>query len=98
MISGRSFSALALALALLLPGPAAPAATPALPKGVTAGPSIEGISEYTLGNGLRVLLLPEHTKPTATVNLTYGVGSVQGQYGQTSMADQLEHSVGKGTP
>ena len=98
MISGRSFSALALALALLLPVPAAPAATPALPKGVTAGPSIEGISEYTLGNGMRVLLFPDSTKPTVTVNLTYGVGSVHEQYGQTGMAHLLEHLLFKGTP
>lgn len=31
----------------------------ALPPGVTQGPSVEGITEYTLANGLKVLLFPE---------------------------------------
>lgn len=81
----------------------APQAAPAqagvrLPKGVAAGPSIEGISEYTLANGLRVLLFPDPTKPTVTVNLVYGVGSVHENYGQTGMAHLLEHLLFKGTP
>ncbi|WP_372017410.1 M16 family metallopeptidase [Pseudoxanthomonas sp. 10H] len=96
MIPGKPILAFALALALALPG-AAPAAT-ALPKGVAAGPSIEGISEFTLANGLRVLLFPDPTKPTVTVNLTYGVGSVHENYGQTGMAHLLEHLLFKGTP
>ena len=98
MISGRHLPAFALAFALLLPVPPASAATPSLPRGVTAGPSIEGISEYTLANGLRVLLFPDPTKPTVTVNLTYHVGSVHETYGQTGMAHVLEHLLFKGTP
>ena len=31
----------------------------ALPPGVIQGPSVEGITEYGLGNGLRVLLFPD---------------------------------------
>lgn len=101
MIPNRRILALTLGLALLLPGLALPAlAEPAvpLPRGVAAGPSIEGISEYTLGNGLRVLLFPDPTKPTVTVNLTYQVGSVHENYGQTGMAHLLEHLLFKGTP
>jgi zinc protease len=81
------------------PAPSPPAAFDvALPKGVSAGASVESISEYTLANGLRVLLFPDATKPTVTVNVTYGVGSAQENYGETGMAHLLEHLVFKGTP
>lgn len=69
-----------------------------LPAGIQAGPSVEGISEYRLNNGLRVLLFPDPTKPTVTVNLVYEVGSVQENYGETGMAHLLEHLLFKGTP
>jgi zinc protease len=65
---------------------------------VATGPSIEGISQYTLPNGLRVLLFPDASKPTVTVNITYGVGSAKENYGETGMAHLLEHLVFKGTP
>jgi len=70
----------------------------ALPPGVTQGASVEGFTEYTLGNGLRVLLFPDATKPTVTVNVTYLVGSRQENYGETGMAHLLEHLMFKGTP
>jgi len=85
----------ALVLAAFLPLAAVAAS---LPPGVTAGPSIEGISEYRLANGLRVLLFPDDTKPTTTVNVTYLVGSRHENYGETGMAHLLEHLVFKGTP
>ena len=43
---------------------------PALPKGVTRVTSVEGITEYRLENGLRVLLFPDPSKQTITVNIT----------------------------
>jgi len=64
----------------------------------TKGASVEGITEYTLPNGLRVLLFPDPSKPTATVNVTYLVGSRHEAYGETGMAHLLEHLVFKGTP
>jgi zinc protease len=69
-----------------------------LPPGVTRGASVEGITEYTLGNGLRVLLFPDPGKPTATINITYLVGSRHEGYGETGMAHLLEHMVFKGSP
>ena len=54
MIPARPILAFALALALLAPPSAMPvqaADAVAPPRGISAGPSIEGISEYTLGNG-----------------------------------------------
>lgn len=70
----------------------------ALPKGITKVTSVEGITEYKLDNGLRVLLFPDQTKQTITVNVTYMVGSRHENYGETGMAHLLEHLVFKGTP
>ena len=74
---------------------AAAPAKAALPEKVT---SVEGITEYKLANGLRVLLYPDQSKPTITVNVTYLVGSRHENYGETGMAHLLEHLVFKGTP
>src|SRR5215471_16846662 len=60
--------------------------------------SVEAITEYRLPNGLRVLLFPDPTKQTITVNMTYMVGSRQENYGETGMAHLLEHMVFKGAP
>jgi zinc protease len=69
-----------------------------LPPGVKAGPSVEGVSQYTLANGLEVLLFPDDTKPTTTVNITYKVGSRHENYGETGMAHLLEHLMCLGSP
>ncbi|MBI1347717.1 insulinase family protein [bacterium] len=60
--------------------------------------SIEGIHEYRLSNGLKVLLFPDDSKPTVTVNLTVFVGSRHEGYGEAGMAHLLEHMLFKGTP
>ncbi len=60
--------------------------------------TVEGITEYRLANGLRVLLFPDVSKPTVTVNITYLVGSRHEGYGETGMAHLLEHLLFKGTP
>ena len=72
-----------------------PAATMAQLEPVT---TVEGITEYRLGNGLRVLLFPDATQPKVTVNITYFVGSRHEGYGESGMAHLLEHMVFKGTP
>lgn len=59
---------------------------------------VEGITEYRLSNGLQVLLAPDDSKPTTTVNVTYHVGSRHENYGETGMAHLLEHLIFKGTP
>jgi len=60
--------------------------------------TVEGISEYRLDNGLKVLLMPDESRPTATINITYFVGSKHESYGETGMAHLLEHLVFMGTP
>jgi zinc protease len=90
------------------PAPAVPSA-PAAVKAVAAKPparraslapvtSVEGITEYRLPNGLRVVLFPDPTKPTFTLNVTYFVGSKHEGYGEAGMAHLLEHLLFKGTP
>lgn len=70
-----------------------------LPAGIERITSVEGITEYRLSsNGLKVLLFPDQTKQTITVNMTYLVGSANENYGETGMAHLLEHLVFKGTP
>ena len=71
----------------------------AFPAGLTEVTSVEGITEYRLdSNGLRILLAPDDSKPTTTVNMTYLVGSRHENYGETGMAHLLEHLLFKGTP
>jgi len=69
------------------------------PRGLaqTKVTSVEGITEYRLDNGLKVLLFPDSSKPTVTVNVTYLVGSRYEGYGETGMAHLLEHMMFKGT-
>jgi zinc protease len=68
-----------------------------LPAGVTRVTTVEGITEYRLANGLKVLLFPDASKPTITVNITYLVGSRHENYGETGMAHLLEHLMFKGS-
>src|SRR5687767_10581851 len=75
----------------------AQAPAPPLPAGVQRVTSVEGITEYTLANGLRVLLFPDQSKSTITVNATYLVGSKHESYGETGMAHLLEHLLFKGS-
>lgn len=64
-----------------------------LPNGVKKITSVEGITEYRLENGLQVLLFPDPSKPKATVNITYLVGSRHEGYGESGMAHLLEHML-----
>ena len=73
-------------------------ATRPLPPGIAAGPSLAGISEYRLTNGLQVLLVPDPSQDTTTVAVTYLVGSRHEDYGERGMAHLLEHMLFKGTP
>ena len=88
---------------LLVVLPAAAAAED--PLGISAGgegfeyvTSVEGIHEYSLPNGLQVLLFPDNAQARVTVNVTYRVGSMHENYGETGMAHLLEHMLFKGTP
>lgn len=87
--------AVLLALPMLVLADADPAAALQSVQHVT---SVEGIDEYRLDNGLKVLLMPDASRPTTTVNITYFVGSKHESYGETGMAHLLEHMLFYGTP
>lgn len=59
---------------------------------------VEGITEYRLENGVKVLLFPDASKEVVTVNMTVFVGSRHEGYGEAGMAHLLEHMLFKGTP
>jgi zinc protease len=86
------------ALALVFAQATSAQPVPAGLAGISQVTAVEGITEYRLANGLQVLLVPDASKPTVTVNVTYRVGSRHENYGETGMAHLLEHLVFKGTP
>src|SRR5262245_39570011 len=92
--------ACAVRATLAAPPVAAPGAASAqqLPGGIEKRASVEGITEYGLPNGLRILLFPDPSKQQTTVNITFLVGSRHEGYGESGMAHLLEHMVFKGTP
>jgi len=59
--------------------------------------SIEGITEWRLANGLKLLTIPEPGADTVTVNIVYLVGSRHEGYGEKGMAHLLEHLLFKGS-
>jgi zinc protease len=84
-----------LAACWFLKLPEALSTEPAAPRKVA---TVEGITEYRFDNGLKVLLVPDASKPTVTVNVTVFVGSRHEGYGEAGMAHLLEHMLFKGTP
>lgn len=105
-------TALGLALALPLatgsvqaqtPAPAAAtevAQPPAQSQAQTNLPEItksEDISSFTLENGLKVVVIPDHRAPVVTQMIWYHVGSADEAPGKSGIAHFLEHLMFKGT-
>ncbi|MBL1219238.1 insulinase family protein [Chryseobacterium sp. L7] len=57
----------------------------------------EGVKEYTLNNGMKVLLIPDASQSNMVVNIIYNVGSKHEGYGEKGMAHLLEHMLFKST-
>jgi zinc protease len=55
------------------------------------------IERYTLDNGLRVVLSPDHTLPVVSLNLWYNVGSRNEVPGRTGLAHLFEHMMFQGS-
>src|SRR5260221_12660803 len=70
------------------------AALAQLPQKVT---SIEGVTEWRLPNGLKVLTIPDPGADTITIHIVYLVGSRHEGYGEKGMAHLLEHMLFKGS-
>jgi zinc protease len=62
-----------------------------------AAVSIEGVTEYRLPNGLKLLTIPDPSADTITVHIVYLVGSRHEGYGEKGMAHLLEHLLFKGS-
>ena len=94
--SGRCWLfALPLVLALgAMPAVAAAANTKVAAKFVV--PKVEVVS-WQLPNGLKVLFLPNHKAPIATVQVFYHVGSKDEHVGIRGVAHMFEHMMFKGT-
>ncbi|ALM86511.1 pitrilysin family protein [Bordetella sp. N] len=67
------------------------------PNGYTRIIAAEGVTEYRLDNGLRVLLAPDDARVLTAVDMTYRVGSRNEHLGQSGLSHLLEHLVLKGT-
>ncbi|APH00773.1 peptidase M16 [Janibacter indicus] len=55
------------------------------------------LEDHTLPNGLRVVVQPDDTTPTVTVNLWVGVGSRHEEPGRTGFAHLFEHLMFQGS-
>src|SRR4051812_12284706 len=84
----RYFSTLILALMLLTVSSLGQSADKLPPVKVT---------EYTLKNGLRVVLHPDNTTPIVAVNVWYHVGSKNEVVGKTGFAHLFEHMMFQGS-
>ena len=81
------------AAALVLAALASPAAAQAPPSGVIQ----VSYSEFTLPNGLRVILHEDHSVPMVTVNMWYHVGSAREKEKRTGFAHLFEHLMFMGS-
>ncbi|PUB32602.1 putative Zn-dependent peptidase, partial [Elizabethkingia sp. YR214] len=59
--------------------------------------NIEGVKQYTMNNGMKVLLVPDASQSNVVVNIVYNVGSKHEGYGEKGMAHLLEHMLFKST-
>lgn len=57
--------------------------------------NIEGVKEYKLENGLKILLISDPSQNNFVLNIIYHVGSRHEGYGETGMAHLLEHMLFK---
>jgi predicted Zn-dependent peptidase len=78
----RTASALALMVGVAVPGTLAAQTAPQL-----------DYEEFTLDNGLRVLVHEDHSVPIVAVNLWYDVGSAHEEFGRSGFAHLFEHML-----
>src|SRR5512134_1592241 len=55
------------------------------------------VIEHKLANGMTILMVERHQAPVVSVNMTFGVGGINEQVGQTGLAHLYEHMAFKGT-
>src|SRR3954449_8456578 len=82
-------------LAALLVAATAPAQTP--PASPAPGTLQLAYTQFTLPNGLHVILHEDHSVPVVTVNVWYHVGSAREKPGRTGFAHLFEHLMFMGS-
>lgn len=68
-----------------------------IPAGADVRPPAFTYDDYTLPNGLRVILLEDHSTPIVHVQIWYHVGSKDEKEGRTGFAHLFEHMMFKGS-
>ena len=63
----------------------------------TAGAQAPAIEDFSLDNGLQVVVIPDHRAPVATHMLWYKIGSADEAPGKSGIAHFFEHLMFKGT-
>ena len=66
--------------------------------GAADAQDVPQVVHYTLGNGLEVLLAPDHKVPKVGLTLVYRVGSMNEPAGRSGFAHLFEHLMFSGTP
>src|SRR5262249_22866567 len=82
----------AIFLLLLAAAPALAQTSPAPPPGIELA-----YTQFTLANGLRVILREDHTVRMVTVNMWYHVGSAREKEKRTGFAHLFEHLMFMGS-
>lgn len=69
-----------------------------LPMALVALPAMaETVSDFTLDNGLQVVVISDHRAPVVTQIIYYKVGAADEEPGKSGLAHYLEHLMFKGT-
>ena len=89
-----ALAALGLSACALAPSPAP---LPAQAPGQMSGRAPAQIEQFTLANGLTVIVKPDHRAPTAAHMLWVRVGAMDEVDGASGVAHVLEHMMFKGT-
>src|SRR5476649_1663455 len=72
-------------------------ATNLLPWAASAEPAGAKIADFTLANGLELVVIPDHRAPIVTHMIWYKVGAADETPGKSGLAHFLEHLMFKGT-
>ena len=59
--------------------------------------ALVNFSEHRLANGLRVILVEDHSAPTVSISLAYDVGSRDERPGESGFAHLFEHMMFQGS-
>lgn len=93
----KTLSLLSVLWTLILAVALAQAASAGAPSAAkTARPKVV-FQEFTLKNGLRVILAEDHSAPTYSIAITYDVGSRDEPPGRTGLAHLFEHMMFQGS-